>query len=524
MDSFDFLVIGSGPAGVSAALKLEGFSTCVVDPGEEPRAEFPFDSLTDALASGDHYNVLGERWQMLANLSDPTALHPKLRFEALRHVMEGERYSVYGAVGELLVRGRGSFAAGGMANAWGAQLLRYTSADLREAGDWPIKAAELEPYYRELEGLIGLSGEQDDLSGFLGDSIDLQPAIPLAPAAGYLMRRYAASRDATRRAGFTLGRSRLAVLTQPHDGRPAYDFAEKEFFSAVHPGLYTPQLTLRTLRERARITYLGGHRLSNFREHEDHVEVDVGTECTGPRTLRARHLLLACGAIQTARIVLMNRGKGEQSLPFMDHSPSLLPVFFPGAFGAKLPTRSYPIQLLGTLAGDGITDMMSFYYPGGMLRSDLLGDIPLPMNKALDVLRVVLGGMLVAQIWEPALPSAGNRMRIDANGSVRIDITSPHSYPRYRRLLSRLRSLGGYSHARLASEALPGRGFHHVATLPMRHRPGAFETHTDGRLWDSRRVRVIDGSVLPSLPAKNHSLTIMANAARIADAVRSCGY
>lgn len=524
MDSFDYLIVGSGPAGISAALKLEGYSTCVIDPGEEPRAEFPFDSLNEALASGDPRNALGERWQMLANICDPMARHPKLRFEALRHVMEGEPYSAYGPSGELLVHGRGSFAAGGMANAWGAQLLRYTAADLAEAGGWPIQAADLEPYYRELEAHIGLSGAQDDLADFLGDTIQLQPAIPLAPAAGYLLRRYAARRDATRRAGFTLGRSRLAVLTQPHGGRPAYDFAEKEFFSAAHPGLYTPRLTLAALRERERITYLGGHLLSNFREHEDHVEVDVGTDSTGPRTLRARHLLLACGAIQTGRIVLMNRGTGEQSLPFMDHSPSLLPVFFPGAFGASLPTRSYPIQLLGTLAADGVTDMMSFYYPGGMLRSDLLGDIPLPMNKAFDVLRVVLSGLLVAQIWEPALPAAGNRMRIDANGSVRIDITTRQTYPRYRRLLSKLRSLGGYSLARLASEALPGRGYHHVATLPMRHRPEAFETHADGRLWDSRRVRVIDGSVLPSLPSKNHSLTIMANAARIADSVQSCGY
>ncbi len=58
----------------------------------------------------------------------------------------------------------------------------------------------------------------------------------------------------------------------------------------------------------------------------------------------------------------------------------------------------------------------------------------------------------------------------------------------------------------------------------MRQAPSEFETHVDGRLWDSRRVRVIDGSVLPSLPGKNHSLTMMANAARIANEARQCGY
>ena len=76
----------------------------------------------------------------------------------------------------------------------------------------------------------------------------------------------------------------------------------------------------------------------------------------------------------------------------------------------------------------------------------------------------------------------------------------------------------------LASSSPPSWGFHHAGTLPMSHEPAPFETHLDGRLWNSRRVRVIDGSVFPSLPAKNPSLTIMANAARIANLVKSCDY
>ena len=50
----------------------------------------------------------------------------------------------------------------------------------------------------------------------------------------------------------------------------------------------------------------------------------------------------------------------------------------------------------------------------------------------------------------------------------------------------------------------------------MKIKPEEFETFTDGRLWNSERIRVADASVLPSLAAKNHSLTMMANAARIA--------
>ncbi len=129
------------------------------------------------------------------------------------------------------------------------------------------------------------------------------------------------------------------------------------------------------------------------------VEVEV-VQSRQRKTLRARHLLLACGAIQSARMVLLNRSETGRSLPFIDHPPTLLPIFFPVKFGLRLPVQSFPIQLIGSLQGNTQRDMISFYYPAGMLWSDLLPDIPLPMNIARSVLAGMIGGMLVAQIWE----------------------------------------------------------------------------------------------------------------------------
>ena len=525
MDSFDYIIIGSGPAGVAAARKLEGPSTCVVDVGGEPASVFPFASLREALAAGQVRELLGEHWEMLANLVSPGQCHPKLRAAAIRHVMQGELFQVFGYDGGLLVRGRGSYAAGGMANAWGAQLLRYTEADLTEIGDWPISVSELDKYYADLEAHIGISGEQDDMASFLGSTDDLLPPVPIASAAQYLLNRYAAKRDSTGLMGLKIGRARLAVLTRPHLGRAAYEFGETEFFTTGQMGLYTPRQSLAALRERGLIKYLGGYKLRTYRERPEYVEIEIEEVSTkNRRSLRARHLLLGCGAVQTARLVLMDRAQAGQSLSFIDHPPTLLPIFFPAKFGSKLPSHSFPIQLVGTMAGHGTRDMISFYYPGGMLWSDLLPDIPLPMDSACIALSVLMSGMLVAQIWEPSKPTQGNRLCLEGDGSVRIDYADRHRYPKLPVLLSALRMLGGISLQRLASMSPPSWGFHHAATLPMRRAPGPFETHTDGRLWDSRRIRVIDGSVLPSLPAKNHSLTIMANAARIAEQVKTCGY
>jgi choline dehydrogenase-like flavoprotein len=522
MDWFNFVIVGSGPAGVAAARRLEGKGTCIVDVGSRPEQVFPYASLREGLSAGDFESVLGPRWEMLANLVEPGRVHAKLRAPGVSYVANGQTFRVHDASGAICLSGAGSHAAGGMSNVWGAQLFRYNDADLTEAGDWPIDTRALETYYADLETHIGIAGVVDDMHGFLGETLSMLPPVPIVPAAGYLLARYKARRA---RAHLCLGRSRLAILTQPYRGYPEYGFNETEFFSTEQPGLYTARRTLDELSAGGRVNYLGGHELIAYREFPEFVEIDL-RHCNSntPRTIRAKHLLLGCGTMQTARLVLLNNQAIGRSLPFIDHPPTLLPLFIPRMFGATLPVRSFPVQLVATIKGHEQRDMISFYYPGALLWSDLLADMPLPVDAALKVLPNLLGGMLVAQIWETSRPLPGNRLSLDPTGAIRIDYPHRTPYARLKSLLATLRPLGAYSLQRLAIMAPPGWGFHYAACLPMRRHPNYFETHVDGRLWDSQRIRVIDGSVLPSLPAKNHSLTLMANAARIAEETQRCGY
>lgn len=524
MDSFDTIIAGSGPAGVSAARRFGDEGCCILDGGEASPHAFGHASLQEALAEGDIAGLLGRQWEMLANLGDASALHAKLRAADARHVAGGEPFHVHGGAGERLLAGRGSYGVGGMSETWGGQLFRYTGRDLASVGDWPIEAEALQPYYADLEEHIGISGVHDDMDDFLGPVGALLPPAPLVPAAERLLKAYAWAKASGRRPGLTLGHSRLAVLTQEFGGRAAHRFGETEFFTTSQQGLYTATRTLEELRARGRHTYLPGHRLVSWEERPDFVEVTVRDEKGGTeRTLRARHLLLGCGVIHTARLLLLNRGEPGRRLPFLDHPPTLAPFFLPAMFGTPLPRRSFPVQLVATLDAE-TRDMISIYYPGGMLWTDFLADMPLPFSASVRLLRPLLGGMLVAQLWEPSLPAPGNFLTLDDRGEVCISYADCKEYPRLGLLLRAFRQLGAWSLSRLASKSPPGWGFHYAATLPMRARPQAYETHIDGRLWDSRRVRVIDGSVLPSLPAKNHSFTIMANAARIADEVQRCGY
>lgn len=522
MDWFNYLIVGSGPAGVSAARRLENTGMAIVDVGHVPEQSFPYKSLSDGLAAGDFEAMLGSRWEMLSNIVNINQKHAKLRASAIQYVTSGQPFKLYDTT-KLVLAGTASYARGGMSNAWGAQLLRYNNSDLSEVGNWPISAEELEPYYTDLESHIGISGEMDSMYSFLGESNDMLPATPIVPAASYLLNQYKKRHKVN--SNLSLGRARLAVLTKDFNGYPAYDFNETEFFTTNRPSLYTARRTLDELIDRGNIDYLTGYELISYHEFSEFVEITLLNVKNGlERKVRTKHLLLACGTLQTARLVLLNKKAFNQSLPFVDHPPTLLPLFIPRVFGASRPSNSFPVQLTGTLNHDGHRDMISFYYPGGMLWSDILADIPLPMDLALKLLPNLMGGLLVAQIWEISHTCSENRLSLEETGSVRIDYPIRPQYSRLGKLLTELRRFGAFSLSRFASTVTPGWGFHYAACLPMRRRPDVYETHVDGRLWDSQRIRVIDGSVLPSLPAKNHSLTLMANSARIADEVVKCGY
>lgn len=498
MDCCEIAIIGSGPAGVAAAMSLAGRGVTLIDVGHTPAA---------GGATAPH---LGPAFEGVRHLGAAFAVHPKMRGAGFAHVDTGEPYRVLDPDGREVLRSCLSHARGGFAEAWGGQLLRYTPDDIVSLGDWPRHIADrLQSHYDALERHIGIAGARDDLDAYLGDSPSLLPPLPLTPLAETLLAR-ARRRPA---AGVTLGQPRLAVLPGPHQDRPAYRFANDEFRHANDPGLYRPRLDLERLIARRAVDYRPGLRLVRYAEHPEHVVLDLVDRTGAAQTLRARHVLIACGAVQSAAVVLRSEpGFAQAHVPFLDHPPTLLPVFFP--FARRDGTAAaYPIQLIASIAGG--SSFASLYSLHGLAPGDRLLDLPVPMPAARRLLPHLLPRMMVAQVWDRATAGAAGRLQLGAD---RIEIAMPSARPSpaIPALVRALRALGGVTAARLATTPLPTWGYHHVGTLPMTDAPAPLQTHTDGRLWHRRRVRVIDGALLPSLPAKNPSLTIMANASRIA--------
>jgi choline dehydrogenase-like flavoprotein len=62
-----------------------------------------------------------------------------------------------------------------------------------------------------------------------------------------------------------------------------------------------------------------------------------------------------------------------------------------------------------------------------------------------------------------------------------------------------------------------GASVHYAGTIPMTRREAPLTATPEGRSRDFSNLWLVDGTTFPFLPAKNLTLTLMANAARIAD-------
>jgi len=527
--SANVVVVGSGPAGTFSAFQLKGRGVLVLDVGHVPPARRLTGNLyrlrrDPAVTPDDLFeDFIGPQFESLHNVFRPY-LSPKLKAPRMRFVTEGaERLSPVDAQN---FRAAMSFATGGLANAWGAGLYRFSSADL--AG-FPIYSADLEPYYDAITMKIGISGADDDLARFFGPTGDLQPSLQIDGNARALLRRYAARRAALNRRGLFLGRPRVAVLTREHDGRPAYRYEGREFFEPDNPSVYNPAYTLRELAGRGEIRYERGWLVERFLEQDEQVLVVARDSTRGtPRTFACRRLILAAGALNTAKIVLRSNDDHTARLPLLDNNVSYIPLLDPWRIGAALEPSIYAAAALnGVYTGDASPQViqMTLYGLTGALRSDYLFDFPLSVRGNVAAAKYLTPGLTVVQLFYPDTPTPSNYLRLGEDGRLELRYATKAATGLEGRLLKLFRRMGYLGAARFCRHLEPGNSFHYAGSLPMTATPQRrYQTDRTGLLGGTRHVYVADGANFPALPSKNHTLTIMANAMRIADGVgRSLG-
>jgi len=215
---FDAIVVGSGITGGWAAKELteKGLRTLVLERGGPTVHGASY--VTEHMAPWQApFRGRGDRQAYAIEQPMQSQIGPFNEYSAHWYINDRENPYTVGRDPVLWVRGD---HVGGRSLMWGRHCYRWSDLDFtanaREGVevDWPIRYADLAPWYDYVEDYIGLSGERLGLA-HLPDG----PFLPPMPLTAVEEHVRAGIRE--RFPGRTLTIGRVATLTQSHRGRAA---------------------------------------------------------------------------------------------------------------------------------------------------------------------------------------------------------------------------------------------------------------------------------------------------------------
>lgn len=520
---YDAIIVGTGASAAAAALELQEKNLLILDvalkPGKDDELQGNiFDMRKDDKNQQDY--LIGKDFESLVNLDSSDLVSVKLKAPYVSHVIKNR--TKYFKIKTDNFFPYISFAYGGLANAWGAGAYIYTDYDLT---GFPIKNADLSPFYNKLTQHIGISGKDDDLTPFFGSSKNLQKETELGVNAGMFYRSYEKKKKFFNKRGITIGRSRLTVLTEEKDGRRPCNYENTGYFSCNIPYVYSPTITFDRLKTKANITLKEGFLVETFEEKDQTVIVKAKDLKTGkPAVFKGKKLLLAAGTISTGKIVLSSFKDYAARLPILDNPFSVTPFVNMRAVGTKLDPRGYEgvqVNLVyeGSLYPQRVQGSVSSYI--SPLRSDVFFDFPFSIKGNLACSRYLIPALTVLLLFYPDAPKKENYIKLEKDDTLHINYRDEEKYGAVEKHIMWSFFRAGFFTAPFMTRSLPpGNSIHYAGTIPMKKDGNKYFVDRNCLMNNTENVYIIDGSVFPVLPAKNLTFTIMANAMRVANQVK----
>jgi choline dehydrogenase-like flavoprotein len=544
--TYDAIVIGSGISGGWAAKELteKGLKTIMLERGRNIEH---IKDYVNANKAPWEYKHRGTRTQQMIK-DYPVLKRDYPLSETNLDYWVDEKESPYTEVKRFdWFRG---YHVGGRSLMWGRQSYRWSDFDFEAnakegwAIDWPVRYAEIAPWYDHVEKWAGISGSIEHLPQ-LPDGQFLPPMdmnVVEKDVAARIKQQYKGARSVI------IGRT--ANLTVPHEGRTNCQYRNRCALGCPFGGYFSTQSsTLPAAMKTGNLTVRPWSIVTKILYDKDKkkatgVEV-LDAETNKTYTYNARIIFVNASALNSAWILMnsatdiwpdgLGSSSGELGHNIMDHH---LGVGASGmvegyedkyVFGRR--ANGIYIPRYRNFGGDKRDYQRGFGYQGGGSRQGY--------NRSTE--EISLGVDLKETLSEPGhwtmniggfgetLPYHENKITLDKNvkdkwglNVLAIDVEYKENEKKMRKdmladAIEMLEKAGVKNVKGRDGDGTLGRGIHEMGSARMGKDAKTSVLNKWNQVWDAPNVFVTDGAFMTSASCVNPSLTYMAFTARAAD-------
>ncbi len=547
-ETYDAIIIGSGMTGGWAAKELteKGLKVLVLEAGRpiEPDRDY----VEHVPITEMKFRGMNNRQETLKDQPIQRTCYACDEWASKFFVKDAEHpYTTDPDKPFAWIRGR---QVGGKSIMWARQSYRWSDLDFEAnardgfGADWPIRYADIEPWYNYVEEFAGITGQAEGLPQ-LPDGRFLPP---MEMNCAEIAVKEAMARQFGRDRVMTIGRA--AILTQTHNGRAACHYCgpchrgciTSSYFSSVNATLPVAEKTGRmTLRP-----YSVVHSLifdSQTRRVSGVKVIDGQTHKA--MEFQGRIIFLCASALESTRILLnsvtpefssgLANSSGELGKNLMDHimgggADGTIPGFLDRVQFGKRPNGIY-VPRFQNVSGKEKHFLRGYAYQGGAERE----------GWERGIYESGFGASFKSSLRKPGpwkmtfsgfgecLPNPANFVEIDKERVDAWGVPVLKIYCKWRdnekallhdmmiQAAEMLAAAGAMDIRLFDHNSPPGLTIHEMGTARMGADPKKSVLNRHNQAHDVKNLFLTDGACMASSSCVNPSLTYMALTARACD-------
>lgn len=546
--TYDAIVVGTGISGGWAAKELceKGLKTLVLERGRMVKhGEYPTANMDPW--DYDHRDAMTQEELVDFEKQNRTGYTMK---QTSKHWWVNDRENPYTETKRFdWIRG---YHVGGRSIMWGRQSYRLSDLDFEAnakegiAVDWPIRYADLAPWYDHVESFAGISGQAEGI-----------PHLPdgkfLPPMEYNCLEKQVKERIESRFPGRKMIMGRTAHLTQPHNGRGNCQFRNRCIRGCPYGAYFSSNASTLPAAEKTGNMTLRPFSIVHSIIFDEAQNKATGVRVTDSETLEtheyyAKVIFLCASALGSTQILMQSTSRrfpngfgndsGVLGHYLMDHhfragARGISDDFQDQYYKGRRPNGIYIPRFQNLDDASKRDYLRGFGYQGGASRMD--------WTEAIREMQVGIGkdfkdSLVRPGHWEMGIMGFGeclpyydnkvtlNKETLDKYGmpTLTMDAEFKENEMKMRKDMmsyaaEMLEAAGLKNIETYDSQSWPGLAIHEMGTARMGRDPKTSVLNGWNQVHASPNVFVTDGACMTSAACQNPSLTYMALTARAAD-------